>query len=92
MDWTIRFKGKEWFLVGDKSGGAITTPEAYRAGEISFAHLYPDGRIFQFNECIGTIDDIEFIEPMEVEPTLDTALSDVPWTEEQHDLLYGGTI
>ena len=59
----IRWQGEEYILVG----GAITTPERYAAFECSVAHLFEDGRIMQFKEQVGTEEDIEYLEEIEVE-------------------------
>jgi hypothetical protein len=56
----VRFKGTIYVLVGDDDGsGAIATKEDYENGEVSFAHLMPDGRILRYNEQIGTSADLE---------------------------------
>ena len=53
----------EFILVGDRNvpEGAIATQEQYENFEPSTAYLTHDGRIMQFNEQIGTKDDIEWI-------------------------------
>lgn len=53
----IRFQEQDFVLVG----GAITTPEAYRTGEVSFAHLMKDGSVRRFGTVIGQREDIEFL-------------------------------
>lgn len=60
----IRFQGKEWLFVGDslEEGGAITTPEWYEDGIVSYAHLSPDGIVRRYHEEIGTIEDIQVID------------------------------
>lgn len=68
----IRFQGEEYILVG----GAITTPERYRSGTVSFAHLYPNGKILRYGVRIGVKDDIEYLEEIEnVVPTEDGTLN-----------------
>lgn len=58
----IRFQDKEWLLIGDlEQGGAIATKEAYENGEVSYAHLVPDGRIFRYNKEIGDVGEIEVL-------------------------------
>lgn len=60
---TVRFQGNEYLLIGDlDSGGPLATREQYTAGECSFAHLFPDGRILRFGEQIGTQADLVFCE------------------------------
>lgn len=59
----IKFKGEVYLLIGDlDKGGSITTKEAYENFEISYAHLFSDGRVMRFNEQIGTRDDIEILD------------------------------
>ena len=65
----IRWRGVEYLLTGNDEG-AITTEERYRAGIVSIAHLFPDGRIMQHREQVGTRDDIEFGEEVNVRLTL----------------------
>lgn len=59
----IRFQGQEYLLIGDslETGGAIATAEQYAAGECSYAHLFPDGRVMRFRQVIGSVEDIELI-------------------------------
>lgn len=61
VNWKIKFKKKEYLLIGDREG-AITTEQNYREGIVSYAHLRLDGRIMRYNSIIGNIKDIEFIE------------------------------
>lgn len=63
----IEFQGKEWLFVGGslEDGGAITTPEAYATGEVSYAHLGRDGVIRRYLEEIGSIEDIKVLGPAE---------------------------
>jgi len=62
----IRFGRNDYLLINE---GAIATEEQYRNGEDSFAHLYPDGRIWRYGEVIGTKDEIEFGEFVDIQPT-----------------------
>ena len=55
----IEFEGRPYVLIG-RTEGAITTPEDYRQGQCSYAHLYPDGTIMRFGQAIGTRADIVF--------------------------------
>jgi hypothetical protein len=59
----VKFKGTEFVFVGedDRSDGAIATPEAYEAGDTSYAHLFEDGLIRRFQTVIGTKDDLEWL-------------------------------
>ncbi len=60
----ITFKGKKFLLVNAPENnnapleGAIATPFQYENFETSFAHMYPDGRVVQFGQQIGTRDDV----------------------------------
>ncbi len=62
----LKFQGNEYILIGEKVGGewegAIATQEAYDNFQESFAHLMPDGRILRFSECIGDLEDIEWLD------------------------------
>lgn len=64
--WEIKFKGKDFLLVGDKNDGAIATKKQYENFLPSHAHLYPNGEIRRWNEKIGDVSDIKFKEVMEV--------------------------
>ena len=70
----IKFQGKDYILTTPKnSDSTITTIEAYKAGECSFAHLYrSNGNISRFGKSIGTIEDIEFGELIDIELDLAT--------------------
>ena len=58
----VKFKGKEYLLVGDlDSGGAITTQDNYDNFKVSYAHLFSDGKIRRHNEVIGARKDIEVL-------------------------------
>jgi len=68
----IRFQGEDYILIG----GAITTPERYRSGTVSYAHLGNDGVIRRYHSEIGTKNDIEFLNEIEdIEPTIDGFLN-----------------
>lgn len=61
MEW-IRFKDEKYLLVGNvEEGGAIATQQDYENGDVSFAHLGPDGTIRRFHKAIGTVNEIEFL-------------------------------
>jgi hypothetical protein len=60
-DIKIRFEGQEYLLIGDKTDGAIATREQFENFDLSYAHLFSDGKIRRFNVVIGTLEDIEFI-------------------------------
>ena len=79
----IRFMDKEWLLVGNKEGGAITNKEHYRHGIVSFAHLCEDGLIQRHNKVIGKKEDIEFLEELpDIEPAegaRENLTAQVPW-------------
>ena len=64
----IRFQGEDYILVG----GAIATPERYKSGTVSYAHLHEDGIIRRYHSEIGTKNDIEFLGDIEdIEATMD---------------------
>ena len=65
----IRFNGLDFILpTYDEEDSAITTIEQYQNGECSYAHLFrASGIIAQRHKQIGTIDDIEFGEIVEIE-------------------------
>lgn len=56
----IKFKGKNYILVGDKTDGAIATKEQFINGKCSYAHLFEDGDVRRFGDIIGSIKDIKF--------------------------------
>ena len=63
----VTFKGTEYLFTGDNldTHGAITTPEAYAAGTVSFAHYFPQdgGVIMRWQEIIGTKVNLAIIGP-----------------------------
>lgn len=65
----IKFNNLDFILpTYDKDSSAIATIKQYQNGECSYAHLFFDsGKIMQFHKEIGTIDDIEFGEVIEIE-------------------------
>lgn len=60
---TIRFQGREYLFCGMdlNEGGSITTPEAYKAFDVSYAHLKTDGKVWRFGDTIGSKEEIEII-------------------------------
>ena len=55
----ITFQGTDYFLIGDiETGGAIATKEQYEKGQVSFAHLYPNGDVKRHGKVIGNKNDI----------------------------------
>ena len=64
----IRFQGLDFILTSpdDIQNTPIATIDTYSKGECSYAHLR-NGSIFRFNNQIGTIEDIEFGEEIEIE-------------------------
>ncbi len=46
--------------------GAITTVEMYKTGQMSMAHLFQDGEIRRYNQVIGTIKEIKFLDPIKI--------------------------
>ena len=60
----IKFKEEDYILVGE---GAITTENQYKHGRISFCHLGEDGIVRRYGKEIGTKNDIEYGDEMEVE-------------------------
>jgi len=68
----IQFQGEDYILIG----GAITTPERYKSGTVSYAHLSKNGFIHRYNSKIGTKDDIKFLEEIEdIKPTTEGMLN-----------------
>lgn len=76
----IKFQGEDYVLIG----GAITTPERFKNGIVSHAHLNSAGQIMQYGEQIGIKSDIEFLEEIEnIKPTVNgfiNLLSGRSWT------------
>ena len=55
----VTFQGAEYVLTnGDLIDGPLATTEQFQAGLPSFAHLFPDGNVRQYNVIIGTVQDI----------------------------------
>lgn len=78
-DYLVRFRGFDFVL---ESGGALTTREAMEAGEISFAHVAPDGSILCLNQIIGDAAELEFISKIEgLHAGIGTLFN--PWTKER---------
>lgn len=63
----IKWLGKDLILLGE-TDGPIATEEQYKTGHCSLGHLYPDGNISVFGQQVGTKEDIEFGEFIELEP------------------------
>lgn len=65
----IRFRGLDFILTDpDSPNSPVATIEQFQKGECSYAHLYRDtGHIIRFHEQVGTIEDIEFGEIIEVD-------------------------
>lgn len=71
----IRFKGLDFILATpDDTDSAISIIDTYKKGECSYAHLFRKnsesqfaGKIMRFCQQIGTPDDIEFGEYIEIE-------------------------
>ena len=71
----IRFNGLDFILPDpDGTDSPIATLDAYKKGECSYAHLHRKnsksidaGKIMQFGQQIGVIDDIEFGDFIEIE-------------------------
>ena len=65
----IKFKGLNFILTSPQADDSpIATKEQFKTGSCSYAHLYGEsGRIMQFGNQIGGIDDIEFGEMVEIE-------------------------
>ena len=64
MSLRVRFHGETLLFIGDalEAGGPLTTEERFVHGEISLAHLYPDGHISQYGRAIGSRADCEILE------------------------------
>ncbi len=56
----IRFNGLDFILPDGREGSPVVTIDDYKQGKVSYAQLYPSGNIMQFGRQIGTIEDIEF--------------------------------
>lgn len=65
----IQFQGKDFILTSPNgSDSPIATIKEFQNGDCSFAHFYRgSGKIMRFHEQIGTIDDIEFGEFIDIE-------------------------
>ena len=71
----IKFNGLDFILTSPgESDSPIATIKTYQKGECPYAHLYTknsnglnSGKIMRFRQQIGTIDDIEFGEIIEIE-------------------------
>lgn len=65
----IKFKGLDFILTTpDEDDSPIATIETYKKGECSYAHLFRNnGKIMRFCNKIGTVEDIEFGEFVEIE-------------------------
>lgn len=61
----IKFQGNDYLLIGETPReGAIATPEQYGNFDISYAHLFPDGRVMRHKQQIGNREDIQFMEKL----------------------------
>jgi hypothetical protein len=70
----IVFQGNKYILVL----GAITTPNDYKHGYPSYAHLEDNGRIMRYGNQIGTKKDIKFTKKfIDVEPNYMEAISNM---------------
>lgn len=63
----LKFKGRNFILVGDKTTGAIYDPEMFKNFGPSFMRLFSDGTIRRGAEIIGTKHDIEWINEIPLE-------------------------
>ena len=63
----IKFQGTEYLFTGDSldEEGALTTPGAYAAGTVSFAHYYPEdgGIVMRWGKVIGSGADLAVVGP-----------------------------
>ena len=59
MDKLDEFRGYEFIL---QDGGALATAEVMARGEISFAHVFPNGEIKCFNKVIGHLDELNVLD------------------------------
>lgn len=69
----IKFKENIFVLIGWEDG-PIAFDEDYEHGRPSYAHLFTDGRVMRYGQQIGTRDDIEFGEEIELHPNVDAFL------------------
>ena len=79
----ITLHGKSFVFVGDaeRTDGAIATEYQYRHGLRPYAHLYRDGRILRLGQQIGSWEDIEWGESVEITPTplAEVAVLNLTW-------------
>lgn len=68
----IKFNGLDFILTDpNEEDSPIATIKTFQSGECSYAHLHRDsGKIMRFYKQIGTIDDIEFGEFIDIEMNL----------------------
>lgn len=67
MIFRIRFQGNEYLLIGEADSGAIATEEQWNNFALNYAHLREDGKVCRFGVVIGTIEDIELLEPIVID-------------------------
>lgn len=63
----VKFKGKEYFLIGKEAPIALATKNQYENGKVSFAALNSDGDIKRYGNVIGKKEDLEPIGEEELE-------------------------
>jgi hypothetical protein len=71
MLYRIQFQGNEYVTTSPPGGkeGFIATRHQFKNGEVSFAHFYPDGKVRQFGQVIGTVEEVKWLGPTTVNPT-----------------------
>ena len=71
-----------WFVadVGERDGPLCESPDDYRHGRLSYAHVMPGGNIDRLQETIGTYNDLVFTGVCEkVEPSDDAFGNMMEW-------------
>lgn len=60
----IRFHGQDFYLhtFFDENSGPITEGVSLSMDDDGYAFLWEDGKIWRYQEVIGTIDDIVFLD------------------------------
>lgn len=64
-----RFRRRKYIVDGDyrqPGGCALATKAAFANGEVSFAHIFPNGAIMRFGQKIGAVDEIKFGKTVDV--------------------------
>lgn len=70
----IKFKGEDFIITSPgETDTPIATIEQYQKFECSYAHFYVgSGEVIRFGEQIGTAEDIEFGDRIEIEVSMES--------------------